>query len=528
MSESKVAIVGSGIVGTAIAFALSKKGHNVVIFEKGPEFPYPHQAQFRDQVMYLYTDNPAYTLPRDLKNVTLSGDYGKVHLDIGGEMGTVVGGSATHWGGVSLRMHPSDFQLRTKYGRGTDWPIDYQTIEPYYCRAESMIGVSGTDEDNPFAPPRSQPFPLPPFQLSWDDQILADLLRHDGITLHTTPQARVRNGYDGRPGCMNFGVCPTCPIGARYSPNHHLQQAIATGHARVLPNVSVRRIVLDENGRARALVYRRNDSSKDEEHAASVIIVAAGAIESARLLLLSRDSHRPDGVGNHAGDVGKNLTFHHYYVTELRYDRALYPGRLGPQTGQSQQFVDPTTRAKNGGIKIDFHSWPSLANPWERTSGKEILEDFEVMKRARTLGLHCESTPSAIKLVRLSEEKDRFGDPFAHLHYDLADIDFETHGFGRTLFDRFVRATKATDARFEDDPIVFSSGAHHMGTCRMGSDPKSSVVDPQLRVHGSPNLFVVGGASFVGCSGAVHPTLTMTALAIRASDFILDQLLPNE
>jgi choline dehydrogenase-like flavoprotein len=525
MTESDVAIVGSGIVGTAIALALCQKGKDVVIFEKGPEFPYPHQPQFRDQVMYLYPDNPAYILPSDLKRVTLSGDYGKIHLDIGGEMGMVVGGSATHWGGVCVRMRPSDFKTKSNYGFGEDWPIDYQTLEPYYCRAEQLIGVSGTDEDNPFAPPRSQPFPLPPFQLSYDDRILADRLKQDGVIIHSTPQARARQPYDGRPGCVNFGVCPTCPIGARYSPNHHLLQALATGHLRIYPKVSVRSIELDDAGRARALVYRRNEESKDEEHAAKVIVVAAGAIESARLLLLSKSSKHPDGIGNASGQVGRNLVFHHYFVTELRYKEALYPGRLGPQTGQSQQFVDPPARGKHGGIKIDFHSWPTLANPWERTSGKEILEDFEVMKRARTLGLHSESVPSAMKQVRLSDEKDRFGDPFAHLHYDVCDFDLATHRYGRELFDRFARATQAKDALFEEDPIVFSSGAHHMGTCRMGGDRATSVIDANLAVHGSPNLLVVGGASFVGCSGAVHPTLTMAALALRASDLIADHLL---
>lgn len=521
MSESAVAIVGSGIVGTAIAHALAERGRDVVVFEKGPEFPYPHAEQFRDQVLYLYHDNPRFTLAKDLKHVTLSGDYAKHRIDIAGEMGMVVGGSATHWGGVSLRMHPSDFATRTKYGHGEDWPFGYDELEPYYCRAESLIGVSGTDDDNPFAPPRSRPFPLPPFELAYDDRILAERLKKDGVVIHTTPQARARAPYDGRPGCMNFGVCATCPIGARYSPNHHLARAIATGRCRLRPNVSVRRIVVEPNGRARALVVRENGSRADEEHAADVIILAAGAIESARLLLLSRDERRPNGLGNESGQVGRNLVFHHYYNTILRYREALYPGRLGPQTGQSQQFIDPPGRGRRGGIKIDFHSWPAIANPWERTSGQEILRDMEDMKRSRILGLHAESVPSSSKYVCLSEEPDRNGDPFAHLHYDCSEFDYETYRYGRELFDRFVKATGAASAEFELDPTHFSSGAHHMGTCRMGTDPRRSVVDPNGAVHGVQNLIVAGGSTFPGGSGAVHPTLTMTALALRAADYIL-------
>jgi choline dehydrogenase-like flavoprotein len=516
MSESGIAIVGSGIVGTLVAHTLATKGHDVVVFEKGPEFPYPHQPQFADQIQYLYPDNPSFTLAPDLKRVLLSGDYAKIYLDINGELGMVVGGSATHWGAVAVRMRPTDFKTRAKYGFGEDWPIGYEDLEPYYGRVEQMIGVSGTDDDNPFAPPRSTPFPLPPFDLSWDDRILADRLKAEGIVIHTTPQARTRSAYDGRPGCMNFGVCHVCPIGARYSPNHHLEKAIATGKCKIEPRVAVRRIVLDASGRPRALVIRREGASSDEEHAAKVIVVAGGAIESARLLLLSNL--------NGSGQVGRNLLFHHYYTTELHYDDALYPGRLGPQTGQSQQFVDPETRGEHGGLKVDFHSWPTLANPWERRNGQEVLADFETMKRTRQLGLHCESTISADKWVALSDEKDRYGDPFSHLNYDLSSFDHATHAYAHTIFDRFQKGTHAKDGHFEDDPLAFSSGAHHMGTCRMGTDPKSSVVDPRCAVHGMKNLVVVGGASFVG-SGAVHPTLTMAALALRAADYIMAELL---
>lgn len=527
MSESEVAIVGSGIVGTAIAYALAQTGHEVTVFEKGPEISYPHRDQFRDLVQYLHRDNPAYTLRSDLKRVTLTGDYARIRSDINNELGMVVGGSATHWGAVALRMHPNDFLTRSKYGYGEDWPFGYDDLEPYYCRAEALIGVSGTDEDNPFAPPRSKPFPLGPFELAYDDRILQERLKKNGIVIHTTPQARTRLPYDDRPGCMNFGVCATCPIGARYSPNHHLLRAIETGRCTLKPNVSVRRVLLDEAGRARALVIRPNDSAKEEEHGAKVIVIAAGAIESARLLLISRDSKRPDGIGNAGGHVGRNLVFHHYYPTGLVYRDELYGGRLGPQTGQSQQFLDPPTRGEHYGIKIDFHSTPFGSDPWERTSGEQILRDLERMKHTRQLGIHCESAPDPKKYIALSEARDRFGDPFAHLHYDLSDLDRETHRYGRTLFDRFADATGAIERKYEDDPTVVESGAHHMGTCRMGLDPARSVTDAQGCVHGSPNLLVVGGASFSGGSGAVHPTLTMVALAIRASDYILDRLPPR-
>jgi choline dehydrogenase-like flavoprotein len=289
-------------------------------------------------------------------------------------------------------------------------------------------------------------------------------------------------------------------------------------------NSSVRRISMDEAGRARALVVRDNASGREEEHAAKIIVVAAGAIESARLLLLSKDSRHPDGVGNSSGMVGRNLVFHHYYSNVLWYREPIWAGRLGPPTGQSQQFLAPEGRGRHGGVKVDFHSWATAANPWERTSGGEILADFERMKRSKQLGLHAESTPSAQKYVALAEVHDRFGDPFARVHYDCSDFDFETHRYSRSIFDKFLRGSGAADGEFTEDPKLFSSGAHHMGTCRMGADPKTSVVDSFGKVHGVANLFVAGGSTFVGGSGGVHPTLTMSALALRTADYLVNIL----
>jgi choline dehydrogenase-like flavoprotein len=519
MSESTVAIVGSGIVGASIANTLTSQGYDVEIFEKGPEYPYPHSKQFAEKILYLY-ENPTYELPKDLKDLTLSGDYRR---NLNNERHMVVGGSATQWEAITLRMSPHDFKTRSLYGYGEDWPITYHDLEPYYCKAETLLAVSGTDADNAFAPPRSKPYPLPPFELSYDDVKLAKKLRNYGILLHTTPQARTRTSIDGRPGCMNFGECFVCPIGARYSPNYHLQRAVETGLCKVRPNVSVRRIILDQFGRAKALVYRLNDASTESEHAAKVIIVAAGAIESARLLFLSKDERHPDGPGNDGGHVGKHFMFHHVRWGTLHYKDPIYPRRVGAHTGQSCQFADPPKRGKHGGVQVEF--LPDLvdegdkANQWK--TGLEVVEDLKQRLHWRLLGLQSESVASPQKYITLSEKLDRFGDPYAHVHYESTDFDHETDHFVHALFDRLTAATEADKAALDN---AFDSAHHHMGGCRMGHDIQDSVVDQFGKIHGSSNLFVVGGSNFVSTS-AVHPTLTMVALAIRTADHIMDQTL---
>lgn len=191
MSESTVAIIGSGIVGSIIAYLMTRRGIDVTVFEKGPEYPYPHKKQFYEWSRYLFED-PVYDPPEGIQGLTRTGNYPR-NPDV--ERSIRVGGSATRWEAITLRFHPEDFRTRSLYGFDEDWPITYEDIEPYYCKAESLLGVSGTDNDNPFAPSRSTNYPLPPFSLSYGDKILADRLKKRGIVLHTTPQARTRRRY---------------------------------------------------------------------------------------------------------------------------------------------------------------------------------------------------------------------------------------------------------------------------------------------------------------------------------------------
>jgi choline dehydrogenase-like flavoprotein len=521
VSESTVAVVGSGIAGTTIAYLLAAKGHDVVVFEKGPAYPYPHFQQFHER-RYLYR-NPAYDAPRDLQHVTVSGDY-PTSLDF--ERTMHVGGCCSVWGAVSLRMSPEDFGTRSRYGFGQDWPLTYDELESYYCDAERLLGVSGTDTDNPFAPRRSRPYPLPPFALGYDDRILADRLRLHGITLHTTPQARTRVPYEKRPGCMNFGTCEACPIGVRYSPNYHLDMALGTGRCTIRTDTSVRRVIADSSGRARALVYQPNDAAGEQEHSAKVIVIAAGTFEAVRLLLLSARERQPDGIqlGEH---VGQHLLFHHAWKGRMHYDFLQRPGAVGPHTGLSYQFRAPATRGKHGGalveMSLDESTYLDQLESLDESAAGEIVGLLKESRRWRVINLQAESIPTPQKYVTLSRERDRFGDPFAHVHYESAAFDHESYRFVRQIFDKFVAGTKADGGEF-DRMEAYQTSGHHMGGCRMGSDIRNSAVDPFGKIHGTSNLFVIGGSNFAG-SSAVHPTLTIAALAIRTADYIINRLL---
>jgi choline dehydrogenase-like flavoprotein len=530
-----VAIVGSGIAGATLAYLLTKRGHAVTMFEAGPEYPYPHSTQYADEVLHKWR-NPAYVLPADLQHLEVSDEVARPNLKT--EQIMHVGGMATRWSAWTPRYMPHNFKTRSLFGRGFDWPIDYDELEPYYCKAEAHLGISGTDDDNPFAPRRSKPYPLPAFPLSYDDEILGARLRDGGILLHTVPQARTSGAYDGRPACANIRTCGVCPLGVRYSPNHHLALAQQTGRFTLHANAAVRAITAGRAGQATAVVYHPDNQAGAVEHPADVVIIAAGAIESARLLLLSaRDDARAFNPGGH---VGRNLLLKHIFGSYLVWQDRLYPGRAGARTAQSYQFMAPTKAQRQRGFKIDFSSalfnmtgqdihargnsgeWESGPSPLgTRWADEEsMLRDLALATFTRTIAIAGETIAEDKKYVALSATKrDRFGAPFAHVHHHLTAFDHENHELVRGILKRFGAASGATETGNAASP---SSGHHHLGTCRMGKSEAEGVVDSLGRVHGFQNLFVAGGSIFPANSAA-NPTLTIVALAFRTAEAIMER-----
>lgn len=524
----RVAIVGAGIVGTTLAYHLVKAGHQVDLFENGGETPYPHTPQFEANVLYanhFAPPTPVFPteLPEDIKGLVQSGDYEQSFND---ERIMTVGGQATRWFGITPRFQRENFRSHTLHGFGRDWPISYEDLEPYYCLAERHLGISGT-VDNPFASPRSEPFPLPPFELSYTDKILAERLGSHGIRTHTTPQARVRQDYDGRPGCQNFGACGTCPIGARYSPNHHIEMIRGSGLFRLHTNCLVRRVIV-EHGRGRGVAYHPDHGPRQIEHRADAVILAAGAVESARLLLLSKagGTHR-DGIGNASGQVGRNFGTHHVWWGDLTFADPIWPGRAGPPTLLTHQFALPKERGRHGGSTIElFDGFPGglidrvQSNPY--LNGKAALDALRPALNKRTVTVNAEMVPGPGKYVTLSGERDRFGDPFAALNYKFDDFDHETHARHEAIVKRIMRATGAIDYRLS--PIgSFWTAHHHLGTCRMGTGPGDSVVDSFGAIHETPGVYVCGGSTFVTVT-PMQPTLSMVALAIRSAARISEDL----
>lgn len=520
----RVLVIGSGIVGTALIHSLVRRGIEVILFEKGRSHPYPPTELYQREV--LFEDHrsedellhPDLRLPSSFLTIEQNSAY---PYPLTNERILTLGGSATRWSGITMRMNPSDFQTRSRFGFGADWPLTYEELERWYGEAESLIGVAGTDDDNPSAPARTTPYPLPAFALRPDDYFLGEGLSRAGIHLHTTPQARTSLTYDNRPECQNYGVCWVCPLGARYSPIHHLKKAQTTGNLTVHTEAAVRRIV---GGPSPTVVWRGMSDKNDQETHGDIVILAAGAIESVRLLLLSQDQANPPG--NHSEHLGRHLLLHHVWGGHLDYDRDLFPGQVGYFTGQIQQFVNPEGRGPRGGIKIELST--NLRQDWRIKdevsvkSGAELLERMRVQILRRPINFHAESDNTDLKFVELGQGKDPFGDRYARVNYQSSDFDLATHHYATELMGRVVSATGAI--HHELNPAeTFWSGAHHMGGCRMSSSPGDGVVNSWGEVHGTPGVFVVGGGTFP-TSSPVNPTLTMVALALRTADHVYHRL----
>jgi choline dehydrogenase-like flavoprotein len=435
---------------------------------------------------------------------------GPIAYALNGTRVKAVGGSSLAWGGLSQRLHPSDFEAASRFAVGVDWPIRYDDLEPYYAAAERELGVAGDAPSSPI--PRSGGYPLPAFPDDVSDHVWRDAAARLGARVEPAPYAKNTVPYDGRPACQTFSTCRVCPIGAQYSADIHIARAEATGRCQVLTETVARRIRTDASGAARAVWCSRLDGS-EVEIGARTIVVAAHAVESARLLLLS-------SLGN-ADHVGRYLMEHWYVGGRGMSDRRSFPGRIGFHTLESSHYYD-RGRAGSGAVKLEF---TTAGEPLARLLADDALWgpalaewDCEQFGHWNTVVAETEHLPNPESRVTLDPgATDLFGDPVPNVHFALSETDRRTRERAGVAIGEFLEAVRARDVITRIDRP--SPAAHHMGTCRMSRVAADGVVNPDLQVWGVPGLFVLGGAVFP-TGGAVQPTLTIAALALRLADHL--------
>jgi choline dehydrogenase-like flavoprotein len=509
--ESDVCIVGSGISAAMVADRLARTtSAKIVVIEAGDEtVPLAKRAAARERFL-RYGENP----------------WGRDHIDgyeIDGPLQSrsmQVGGLAMHWGGVTPRFSPEDFRQRTMFGVGTDWPISYEELDPFYQEAEEIMGVAG-EQGPPDLDPRGKPFPMPPLPLTYNLELLKQWAAKAGIATWSQPSAKNSVAYRGRAQCCRNDTCtPVCPIGAKYSPDFTWEPLRKTNRIRLVPCTLVRRLVVDPRTKriSHAVAVDRDHPEQPVEIHAKLFVVAAGYTWSSHLLLLS-------DVANSSGLVGKYLTGHRNVQGYVDLPLRLYPGINEQHSLVTKQFM-----RRNAGtpyIRHDLRIWESSAGKAARLTddkgaimlGDAILDDWRARTKtgtARVRSYYDVIPDKSSELTLDTARKNEWGDPLPKLNFRDAPESVElrprTEESITTVFTEMARAGNGKLLRTSVDNFQ----DHPAGGCRMGSDAATSVVDSWGRTHDHENLFVVGAPTSVSGSCA-NATLTFCALSLRAA-----------
>ncbi|WP_437850273.1 GMC family oxidoreductase [Sorangium sp. So ce363] len=530
--QADVVIVGAGIAGTLAGYRLAKAGARVLVLESGPRVDRDKAASAYRSAVVKTLDAP---FPRSMAAPAPSESApGGYYVQEGPDLFKstylrVVGGTTWHWLGTALRFLPDDLRMKTLYGVGVDWPIGYDVLEPWYVESEIEMGVAGDDS---LGSPRSTPYPMAPIPHSYSDLRIADRISALGYPVTATAQARNSAAYDGRPACCGSKSCiPICPIAARYDASVHVKKAELAG-VRIVEEAIATAVGIGPDGRVSRVLFKRPDGT-DHEASGKVYIVAAHGIETPKLLLMSRADALPDGVANRSGQVGRNLMDH-----PIQLSWALAGEALGQPRGPlSTGGIDATRNSASRGVRAAFRvelgnsgwQWP-IGGP-EVAAADLVRKGLRGQQLAAELAWHCtrqlcvsslmEQLPDSDNRVTPAfDERDALGLPRPRLHYRIDPYTRDGMTAARAIHDRIFDALGAT---LREHRLDHEGAGHIMGTYRMGADPNTSVVDPNLRAHDHDNLYLLGSGVF-STGGAVNPTLTIAALALRAAHSIATAL----
>ena len=613
--DPDVVIVGSGIAGTLIAKILATSGKKVLILEAGEEMP-PDVNGYMDRFLNATAKVPESPYPPELFGANGLTDPGTVNagrptvlslgakgkfgdwqdpkqayliqkgpLAFGSTYERINGGTARHWLGTSLRFVPSDFEMKTRFNRFVDWPIKYDHLEKWYGDAEKEIGVSADVGDQgylgiSFSPGYSYPMPkIPVSKVDMSVDAAMPNLKISGFGLDdvkwavtSTPAARNSQPYQNRRVCAgNTNCIPICPIQAKYDPSVTIAEALRTGRVDIMYKTVASHVSLDANGRVNGIDFIRYD--KDNGPATErgrvtgkIYILAGNAIETPRLLLMSKSERAPNGVANRRdgkGFVGKFLMDHPLYLAWALMPKPVW-GYRGPlSTAGIEICRDGNFRSDRGAFRIEIgnEGWNFPIGDPDTTTidfvnginfsdlnpGKKALFGADLvaalndnLSRQFRLGFLIEQSPDDTNTVTLSDQfKDHLGLWRPQINYDLSDYTKQGLAAAKataTAIFASLGAKEFTSKPYADDPssfqwppgeqtrIKYFGAGHVVGTYRMGSDKSNSVVDDMQRSWEHDNLYLVGSGTFPTIATA-NPTLTLAALSLRTADHILKNVL---
>jgi choline dehydrogenase-like flavoprotein len=528
-------VVGVGASGATAAKVLCEAGLRVVGIERGPFLD--HRSHFSgDELKFLnrgYIQPNHYLSPRTYRTT----DAEEAQPYPFSPCPQLVGGGTVHWAGWLPRPMPCDFQMRSLHGDVdgaslADWPISYHDLEPYLTKVEWEFGCSGLAGANRHEPPRSKGYPTPPLAPTAFAVRFYDACARLGLNAFPLPMALVTEPHKGREthnhtGFWNQYGDPTTMKSTTLT--SFVPEALATGRFELRPDCCVSEVVVGPDGRATGVLYTDADGREFEQDA-SVVILCMGAIETARLLLLSSSNRFPDGLANSSGLVGRNATFHEFLFSVGLFDKETEPlyGYSGAMvSGATFEFyeTDESRGHIAGGIVAASQTaqpinWMLPGRPAWGSALKDADRDY--FNHAMVLGLDLQDMPRHDNRVDLDPNvRDAWDMPAARITYENHPNDYAQASWQVAKNSEILEEAGATVTLPFDLERCTGNTCHQHGTARMGTDAAESVVDEWCRAHDVDNLYVLDGSVFPTALG-VPPTLTIMANAWRCCERIAE------
>jgi choline dehydrogenase-like flavoprotein len=511
MEQYDIIIIGSGAGGGTIANHLAPSGKRILILERGGYLPREKQNW---DTRAVFVDN------RYVSQDIWHDKDGKafqpgVHY--------FVGGATKVFGAALFRLRQQDFRShRTQDGMTSPWPLTYDDLEPYYTRAERLYQVHGQRGDDPTDPPASAPYPFPPISHEPHIAAMVDGLKRAGYHPGFAPTGVMLDEADRpRSRCIRCNTCDGFPCLVHAKADAEViavRPALTHSNVTLLTDAQVLRLTTSPSGREVTTVQCER-AGRREEYAGSIVIVSCGAANSARLLLMSANEKHPHGLANSSDQVGRNYMFHNslalmaisrkenttqFQKTVTLNDFYLGSGDAEFPLGNIQMIGKSRGPMLKGdapwivpGFTLDMMARHST-DFWLTSEDIALPQNRITIDSAGAIHLHYESTNLG-PLERLRGK----------LQYMLEHMDMHPHLLPHSLY--------------LGKTIPLAGTGHQSGTCRFGTDPRTSVLDVNCKAHDLGNLYVVD-TSFFPSIGAVNPSLTAIANALRVGDHILQRL----
>ncbi len=549
-------VVGSGISGGWAAKELCEKGLKTLVLERGrdvkhPDYPTagldPWDLDYRDEVPqeelkhYEKQSRTGYTIRQSSKHWFVK-DTEHPYSEIkrfDWMRGYHVGGRSLMWGRQSYRLSEMDFEANAKEGIAVDWPIRYADIAPWYDYVEKFAGISGSKEGLPQLPDGQF---QPPMELNCLEQHVKKGIEANfkGRKLIIGRVANLTQELNGRGSCQYRNRCIRgCPYGAYFSSNAAtLPAAAKTGNMTLRPHSIVHSIIYDPATRkAKGVRIIDAETMETKEFYAKIIFLCASALGSTQILMQSKTSQFPTGLGNSSGQLGHNLMDHHFRCgasgTTDEFANQYYKGRRanGIYIPRFVNLGDKATERKDylrgwgyqGGAGRE--GWGTIVPEMKIGVGKEF-KDKLLQPGPWTMGItaFAECLPYYENKVMLNEEvRDKYGLPTLTFDCEFKENEMRMRKDMMNDAAEMLEAAGLKNVETWDAGSWPGLGIHEMGTARMGRDPKTSVLNAWNQIHDVKNVFVTDGACMTS-AGCQNPSLTYMALTARAANYAVEEL----